>query len=231
MRIWACDRSPTVLYSGGVPNGEQRLSQAVQTVWWFVFLSKLWSLCMQSSGTLVLQTRIHRADKDPIVQIEERNMENFKPVSRQRPEKAKQGADRPYCLHKSAIFEQNWRPFWKLFWIWVIYADIRIRTCHFCIPCATGCYYFWPPKFENKHKFSSDLKAMKNAGKPWRIQRVSTSQLTWSKSKSYNLLNHLSVRLMGALVLIFQSNMLVTTLCHRNPDFKKWKIAALLHPP
>ena len=36
---------------------------------------------------------------------------------------------------------------------------------------------------------------------------------------------------MGALVLIFQSNMLITTLCHRNPDFKKWKIAALLDPP
>ena len=99
MRIWAFDQSPTVLYSGGVPNGEQRLGETVQTVWWFVFLSQLWSLCMQSAGTLVLQTRFHRADKDPIVQIEERNMENFKPVSRQRPEKAKQGAVRPYfCI-------------------------------------------------------------------------------------------------------------------------------------
>ena len=155
MRIWACDRSPTVLYSGGVPNGEQRLSQAVQTVWWFVFLSQLWSLCMHSSGTLVLQTRFYRADKDSIVQIEERNMENFKPLSLQRPEMAKQGTDRPYLLHKSAIFELSWGLFWKLFWILVVYIDIRTWTCHFCIPCATGCHFFWPPKFANKHKFSS----------------------------------------------------------------------------
>ena len=62
---------------------------------------------MQSSGTLVLQTQFHRADKDPIVKIEERKIENFKPVSRQRPEKAKRGAVRPYFLHKSAIFEQS----------------------------------------------------------------------------------------------------------------------------
>ena len=50
--------------------------------------------------------------KDPIVQCGERNIENFKPVSHQQPEKAKQGADRTCFLHKSAIFEQNLKVFW-----------------------------------------------------------------------------------------------------------------------
>ena len=42
----------------------------------------------------------------------------------------------------------------EYFWIRVIYGDIRTRTCNFCIPCAMVCYFFWPPKFPNKHKFS-----------------------------------------------------------------------------
>ena len=62
---------------------------------------------MQSTGTLVLQTQFHRAVKDPIVQREERNVNNFKPVSHQRPKKAKHGADRPCFLHKRAILEEN----------------------------------------------------------------------------------------------------------------------------
>ena len=59
---------------------------------------------MQSLGKLVLQTQFHGTIKDTIVQSGEKNIENVKPVSNQRPEKAKQGADRPCFLHKSAIF-------------------------------------------------------------------------------------------------------------------------------
>ena len=92
MRIWAFETSPTVLYSCGVPNWEQRLSQAVQTVRWFVFLLKLWLLLMQSMGTLELQTQFHMTVKDPKDQCGEKNIQHFKPVSHQRIEKAKQGA-------------------------------------------------------------------------------------------------------------------------------------------
>ena len=59
---------------------------------------------MQSLGQLVLQTQFHGTIKDTIVQSGEENIENVKPVSNKRPEKAKRGADRPCFLHKSAIF-------------------------------------------------------------------------------------------------------------------------------
>ena len=49
---------------------------------------------MQSIGTLELQTEFPVTVKDPIVRCEEKNVQHFKPVYRQQPKKAKQGADR-----------------------------------------------------------------------------------------------------------------------------------------
>ena len=62
---------------------------------------------MQSIGTLELQAQFDMTVQDPIDQCGEKNIQHFKPVSHQRPEKAKQGADRTCFLHKSDIFEPN----------------------------------------------------------------------------------------------------------------------------
>ena len=70
------------------------------------------------------------------------------------------------------------------------------KSMSFYIPCATGRYFFRPPQFGNKHRYNA---------------AECTSQLTWSKSKSYVLLDNLWVRWMGNLVL------LVTMMC-------SWKV-------
>ena len=94
-----------------------------------------------------------------------------------------------------------------------------------------GSYFFRPPTFVNKHKFSrhrvcdwkrpSSLKMH-----AYRVEynaAESTSQLTWSKSKSYVLLNYLWVRLMGKIGTPCRHDVPFGMQIH-DSKMKSWKV-------